>query len=53
MRLNDIIEKYQVILTEGAIVERLRRDTSIKLDPHIANAGFVYSEKGKAKLNDH
>lgn len=31
-------------LTEGAVVERLRRDPRVQLDPHVAHAAFIYDE---------
>ena len=31
-------------LTEGSVVERLRRDPRVQLDPHVAHAAFIYDE---------
>jgi S-methylmethionine-dependent homocysteine/selenocysteine methylase len=42
-----IIETSQIILTEGGIVERIRRNLSVELDPFIAHAGLIYEEKGR------
>jgi len=39
-----------VILTEGALIERLRRDASVPLDPDVLHAGFIYSEAGREAL---
>jgi homocysteine S-methyltransferase len=33
---------YPVIITEGSIIERLKREYSIELDANIANAGLIY-----------
>lgn len=38
------------ILTEGAVVERIRRGGEEPLDPHLANAGLVLRPKGRAVL---
>jgi len=36
--------KSPIILTEGAIVERLRREYNITLDEHIVHAGLIYND---------
>ncbi len=38
------------VLTEGAVVERVRRGGQEPLDPHLANAGLVLRAKGRAVL---
>jgi homocysteine S-methyltransferase len=38
------------ILAEGAVIERLRRELSIPLDPHVLHAGFVYEARARAAL---
>ena len=38
------------ILAEGAVIERLRRDLAVTIDPYIANAGLIYTEAGRAAL---
>ncbi len=38
------------ILLEGAVVERLRRDPAIPLDPHVVHAGLVLSDAGRLAL---
>jgi homocysteine S-methyltransferase len=40
-----------IILTEGSVIERLRRDSAISLDPWIENSGLVYTEAGRASLS--
>ena len=38
------------VLTEGAMLERVRRHPDVELDPSIAHAGLIYSEHGGAVL---
>ena len=38
------------ILSEGAVIERLRRETDFALDPHIVNSAFIYDEFKRAAL---
>ena len=49
MNFTDILN-YPVVLTEGGMVERINRNPSIELDPHIAHAGLIYNEKGRETL---
>jgi len=37
-------------ITEGAVLERVRRDPGISLDPHILNGGFVYDTEARSRL---
>lgn len=37
-------------IAEGAVVERVRRDPGIALDPHILNGGLIYDPEGRARL---
>jgi homocysteine S-methyltransferase len=46
------LDSRQLVLTEGALVERLRRDPRIQLDPHVANASLLYSEAGASALSE-
>jgi homocysteine S-methyltransferase len=46
-----ILEKYSCILGEGAVIERLRRNSDFELDPLIVNSGFVYEEDKCAALS--
>lgn len=39
-------------ITEGAVLERVRRDPDLALDPHILNGGFVYDAKARGRLAD-
>ena len=38
------------ILGEGAVIERLRRDSGLELDPHLVNAAFIYSDPSRQAL---
>jgi len=42
----EFFEKHRCILGEGAVIERLRRNSDFDLDPHIVNSAFIY-DKGK------
>jgi homocysteine S-methyltransferase len=38
------------ILGEGAVIERLRRNSDFELDPHIVNSAFVYDKAKRTAL---
>jgi homocysteine S-methyltransferase len=40
----------KLLLTEGAIVERVRRESGIPLDSEVAHAALIYSEVGRQTL---
>ena len=44
--------KYKYILTEGAIVERLKKEYNIKLDEEILHAGLIYNERQVSVLRN-
>ncbi len=50
MSLKELIATERIILTEGAVVERLRREFSVPLDAHISNAGFIYDPKYRSVI---
>lgn len=50
MNLEKLLLDEEIILTEGAIVERLRRNTDYLLDNYILNAGFIYDNKKRNAL---
>jgi len=50
MTFTETIQAQAPILTEGAMVERVRRHPDVVLDPEIAHAGLIYSEKGRSVL---
>ncbi len=45
-----MITPGSLVLTEGSIYERLRRDESIAFDPQLAHASLVYDERAREKL---
>lgn len=46
----ELLRTAPCVLGEGAVIERLRRDPQIELDPQLVNSHLVYSEKGRAAL---
>jgi len=46
----DILRQSPCVLGEGAVIERLRRDPRIELDPHVVNSHLVYSQAGRVAL---
>jgi homocysteine S-methyltransferase len=50
MTFLEIVAQSAVILTEGAVIERLRRDPGVRLDPFLLHAGFVYEAAGRERL---
>lgn len=50
----DTIEKFfadsPCILSEGAVIERIRRDGEFELDPHVVNSAFIYDEPQRMAL---
>jgi homocysteine S-methyltransferase len=50
MNFAQAVQNHAFILAEGAVIERIRRDPAATIDPHIANAGLIYSEAGRAAL---
>jgi homocysteine S-methyltransferase len=51
-RFTEIIENQPAILGEGAVIERLRRDSGFELDSHLINSAFVYEEAKRLALAD-
>ncbi len=47
---HDIMSKYDVVLGEGSMYERLRRSPAVKLDPHIAHGSLIYNDEARAVL---
>ncbi|MGE5343421.1 MAG: homocysteine S-methyltransferase family protein [Candidatus Omnitrophota bacterium] len=50
MTFEETIASSRVVLTEGGMVERIRRDPEVQLDPFIAHSGLVYEETGRRVL---
>jgi len=48
----EFFEKSPCILGEGAVIERLRRNNEVELDPHIVNSAFLYDKDKSAALSE-
>jgi homocysteine S-methyltransferase len=46
----ELLENSPCVLGEGAVIERLRRDPALTLDPHLVNAAFLYEGPSRAAL---
>ncbi len=46
MNFKTVVTQSKVILTEGGVVERIKRDPSVNLDPDIAHSGLIYDVNG-------
>lgn len=44
MKFENIFRESKIILTEGAIVERLKTEFNVKIDNHINHAGLIYTK---------
>ena len=44
------IDGHPAILMEGSIIERLRRETDLELDPHVLNTALIYDPEGKRAM---
>ena len=49
MRFENIISTSNIVLTEGGVLERVRRGASANPDPFIEHAGLIYDENGSVK----
>ena len=43
-------EQSDIIIGEGAVIERLRRDTEWELDPYVVNGAFIYQPEKRSAL---
>ena len=46
----DLIISSPCILGEGAVIERLRRNSDLELDPYLVNSAFIYEDAKRAAL---
>jgi homocysteine S-methyltransferase len=46
----DLIISSPCIIGEGAVIERLRRNIDLELDPFLVNSAFIYEEAKRAAL---
>jgi homocysteine S-methyltransferase len=44
------LESFACILGEGAVIERLRRNSDLELDPFLVNSAFIYDDAKRAAL---
>lgn len=44
------LERFPCILGEGAVIERLRRNSGLELDPYLVNSAFIYEGAKRAAL---
>jgi len=44
------LENSPCILGEGAVIERLRRDSGLEFDPYLVNSAFIYEDSKRAAL---
>jgi homocysteine S-methyltransferase len=47
---SEFFKRSRCILGEGAVIERLRRNTDFEINPHIVNSAFIYDEAKRAAL---
>ncbi|MBA3036172.1 MAG: homocysteine S-methyltransferase family protein, partial [Desulfobacterium sp.] len=52
MDIKKILDNYDIILTEAAIIESLRRSGNVDLHPRLENALLIYEEAGKKALSN-
>ena len=50
MDFEQAVKNSPGVLTEGSLIERLRRDSAIHLDPHLEHAALIYDAYGRAAL---
>ncbi|MBI9085950.1 MAG: homocysteine S-methyltransferase family protein [Desulfobacterales bacterium] len=52
MDFKETLAREPVILTEGAVIERLKRETGVALDPLTLNTGLIYDPTGRRLMGD-
>lgn len=50
MKFLELVAQSPLVLTEGALIERLRREGQVRLDPEILHAALVGEEAGRKAL---
>ncbi len=45
-----LVDRHPAILMEGAVIERLRRETDLELDPDLLNTPLIYQPAGRAAM---
>lgn len=51
MSLEELIASSPLIMTEGAVVERLRREFKVELDPYVVHSGLIYKPDERLVLS--
>ncbi|HSO19876.1 MAG TPA: homocysteine S-methyltransferase family protein, partial [Desulfosarcina sp.] len=44
------VGRWPAVLAEGAVIERLRRETALALDPLLLNTALIYSRSGRSAM---
>lgn len=52
MGFSQFVTSGKHAVAEGAVLERVRRDPSLTLDPHILNGGYVYNAALRVRLTE-
>jgi len=47
---SQFLDQSSIIIGEGAVIERLRRDTEWELDPYVVNSAFIYDKEKRSAL---
>jgi homocysteine S-methyltransferase len=47
---SELLTQSRCILGEGAVIERLRRDSGTELDPDLVNSAFIYEDRKREAL---
>ena len=50
MNFSETLKYSRLILSEGSVIERIKRNSEFELDPFIANAAFIYNDNKKNLL---
>jgi S-methylmethionine-dependent homocysteine/selenocysteine methylase len=48
----EFLEGFPCVLGEGAVIERLRRNSDFELDPALVNSAFIYDDAKRAALEE-
>jgi len=48
--LTNALKAYPAVMMEGAVIERIKRETPLDLDPHVLNTNLIYSRAGRLAL---
>ena len=51
-KFQTLLATAPVILGEGAVIERLRRNSAIQLDEHVVNSALIYDKEGRSALEN-